>query len=199
MKRLASAALLLLGLTFATPPAYAGEPEPLHRYSDDRLPPPSARVNLFLTSATIFGLSYGSAVGASYLWKDSPGASSLRVPFAGPWMKVGRTRLCNADPDAQNCQDALRVIGAVFSVIDGLAQTGSLFFLMEGLWMSTAPLDQPASAAFSAPVGFRSGAHRNHHAHPRRGTLLSDGDFELRALPYSNESVDLGLGFVGTF
>ena len=203
MKRPAPLLLLLVLLTsahFAPRTARADEPQPLHRYSDDRLPPPGARVNLLLTGAAMFALSYGPAVGASYLWPETPGASDLRIPIAGPWIKLGKTKLCNADPEVENCQDAVRVIGAVFAAIDGLAQAGSLFFLAEGIAMSTASLTAVSQydSTHTANLRFRP-TFTALRKERMPGSLFHKGDFEISAATYSDVNVDLGLGFSGTF
>lgn len=183
--------------------AQASEPEPLHRFSDDRLPPPGARTNLILTGAAMFALSYGPAVGASYLWPEARGAADLRIPVAGPWMKLGKTRLCNADKEAVNCQDAVRVIGAVFAAIDGLAQGGSIFLLLESIFMSTAPITnntQSAALFYSkSRFGYTYGSARLEHGSPTSAALFSRGDFAFNAAPFTDQNIDIGLGFSGTF
>lgn len=204
MKRLACLSALpflfftstLLFTSTLSAPCRADEPEPLHRYADDRLPPPSARINLMLTGAAMFGVSYGAAVGASYLWPDARGASDLRIPVVGPWMKVGRTRLCNDDPDATNCQDAARIMGAVFAAIDGLAQAGGLLLITQSIFMSTSPLIESSS---TTPWTVRLDSP-DRVARRQRGTAYSRrSDFEVRAGVTSNAWMDAGFSVFGAF
>jgi len=191
--------LLLTSTLCVVAPSRAEEPEPLHRYADDRLPPPSARLNLMLTGAAMFGISYGAAVGASYLWPDSRGASDLRIPVAGPWMKVGRTRLCSNDPGAENCQDAARVIGAVIAAIDGLAQAGGLLLITQSIFMSASPLTETSSSLRfpGQPISLRLDTWGK-----REGVGYASAhnrEFQLRAGVTSDAWMDAGLSFFGAF
>lgn len=197
--------LTVLFLTSLSPrAASASEPQALHRFSDDRLPPPGARTNLILTGAAMFALSYGPALGASYIWPETPGAADLRIPIVGPWIKLGKTRLCDdVEKNANNCQDAVRVIGAVLAAVDGIAQGGSVFLLLESIFMSTAPLTSNSqSSAYlygKSSLGYAYSPGSYQHDSAASTALFTRGDFRFNAAPYSDQNVDLGLGFSGTF
>ncbi len=199
VRQLVVSLLLAKSTLLVTAPSKAEEPEPLHRYADDRLPPPSARLNLMLTGAAMFGVSYGAAVGASYLWPDSRGASDLRIPVAGPWMKVGRTRLCNNDPEAENCQDAARVIGAVIAAIDGLAQAGGLLLITQSIFMSVSPLTETSSTLRfpGQPISLRLDTWTRREGNGY--TSRAGREFQLRAGVTSDAWMDAGLSFFGAF
>jgi|GEM_PF-4185529 len=105
--------------------------------SDD-LPPPAVRTRTLLLGAAVFGGFYGGAVAASYGWSDDPGAADLRIPFVGPWLKVGHTTLCANLPESQTpCSDPAQVAGGVLAVISGIGQIGGLALLLEGTFMRT--------------------------------------------------------------
>ncbi|HXK17013.1 MAG TPA: hypothetical protein VNG33_04395 [Polyangiaceae bacterium] len=135
------------------------------------LPPPSARVNLIITGATTTLVSYGLALGASYLWTadDLNGSKDLRIPVAGPWLALGKTGCSNNDP---GCSKPLLVIGALLQVLDGVVQAGGLGIVGEGLFLNT-------SSSRSAPRKAEG---------PR-----------VQALPLNFEKGGVGLGVVGTF
>ena len=118
--------------------AHADEPVPQFRYSDDRLPPPAARTRLLATGTLFLTGAYLPVLGASYAWPDDPGAEHLRIPVAGPWMKIGRTTLCDNDPGAPaGCSDFTRIFGAVVLAFDGIAQAGGVALLLQGALLRT--------------------------------------------------------------
>jgi hypothetical protein len=89
-------------------------------------------------------VSYGLAVGASYLYPDHRGASDLRIPVAGPWMALGRTACAKNEPD---CSPVLLVIGAILTVFDGVTQVGGLAVVGEGLFLKTSSGRTPMKKA----------------------------------------------------
>jgi len=160
--------------SFLAAPARAEEPLPpataaLPPAAD--LPPPSARVNLIITGAATTLVSYGLALGASYLWtaNDLNGSKDLRIPMAGPWMALGKTGCPASDP---GCSKPLLVVGALLQVFDGVAQAGGLGITFEGLFLNTSS-SRPA-------------------AQKAEGTTV-------QAVPLNFEKGGVGLGVVGTF
>jgi len=135
------------------------------------LPPPSARVNLIITGAATTIVSYGLALGASYLWTadDLNGSKDLRIPVAGPWLALGKTGCPASDP---GCSKPLLAIGALLQVLDGVAQAGGLGIIGEGLFLNTSS-SRPA-------------------AQKAEGT-------SVQAVPLNFEKGGVGLGVVGTF
>lgn len=129
------------------------------------LPPPSVRTNLIIVGAGTTAVSYGLALGASYLWTEDQlrGAKSLRIPFAGPWLSLSKTGCPTADP---GCSKVPLVIGAVLQVFDGVAQLGGLGLIGEGLFLKTSSARARQRAALAAtrpsvhaiPFGFERGA-----------------------------------------
>ncbi|HXS18007.1 MAG TPA: hypothetical protein VN764_12505, partial [Polyangiaceae bacterium] len=120
-------------------------------------------------------------------------------PVAGPWMKVGRTRLCNNDPGAEDCQDAVRVIGAVIAAIDGLAQAGGLLLITQSIFMSVSPLTETSSRLQfpGQPLSLRLDAWKTHD-----GVLpasVRQRDFQLRAGVTSDAWMDAGFSLFGAF
>src|SRR5262245_39125080 len=71
------------------------------------LPPPSTRWALFGTGLAVTGVSYGMALGASYIWPDARYSDEVRIPVAGPWMAIiGDTGCPKHDP---NCSTVVLV------------------------------------------------------------------------------------------
>lgn len=159
---------------YAAPPAMAEAPSPSASSAAalpvGDVPPPSARANLIIVGATTTAVSYGLALGASYLWKpdDLNGSKDLRIPLAGPWLALGKTGCSNNDP---SCSKPLLVIGALLQVIDGVAQAGGLGIVGEGLFLNTSSSRAPKKAAAAS----------------------------VQAVPFNFEKGGVGLGFVGTF
>jgi len=157
LSRHCSSALCALGLGVAgllgPTAAHAEEPVPTLEITDD-LPPPSARVNTLLLGTLVFGGFYGGAVAASYGWSQDPGAEDLRIPFVGPWLKVGQTTLCADLPESDiPCSDPLQVVGAVLSVVSGIGQVGGLALLLEGTFMRTRAPGSTANASWDPNAG----------------------------------------------
>jgi hypothetical protein len=178
-------ALAALALVSALPrAASADEPEPMVRFDPSAKPPPYTQSTLLLIGVAGAAVTYGGAVGASYLWADDPGASDLRIPVVGPWIKIGHTTMCV--DETNGCNNVLQVIGAVAAGLDGLGQIGSLALLAEGLFAPTRAVRGP-SAWSPRRAGFGS----------RLGGEI--GDVRFTAVPFVQAGSDVGLGFVGTF
>ncbi len=127
----------LLATTLATPRVSADEPEPVAVYHPDRVPPSSAKLTLGLIGGGLFGLAYGATLASSFAWETDPGASDLRIPLVGPWMKVGRTELCEEEVDG--CSNALQVVGAVGAGFGGVFQAAALALLVDAILLPSAP------------------------------------------------------------
>jgi hypothetical protein len=176
--------------------AWADEPKPVHRYADDRLPPPSARTNLILLGAGITAGFYLPVLGASYLWPDSRGAADSRIPLAGPWMQVAQTKTCARDPNApRDCNDFARIFGAILLALDGVGQAGGVGLMVQGLFLHTAPLTPRTTSGLAAG----DWNHFSQVSHRRRLLTYSSGDFEVSARPTSIPGADFGMGLVGRF
>lgn len=165
---------LVLGSALVSAVALAEEPLPPSSAPAEPaadLPPPSARTNLIVAGAATTAVSYGLALGASYLFteNDLRGARDLRIPLAGPWLSLSKTGCPASSPD---CSKATLVVGAILAVLDGVAQAGGLGMIGEGLFLST-------SSARSAP-------------------RKAEGP-TARAVPLNFEKGGVGLGVVGTF
>ncbi len=145
------------------------------------LPPPSARTTTIVAGAATTVVSYGLALGASYLWTedDLRGSKDLRIPIAGPWMALSKTGYPPSSPDSCTAQ---LVIGAILQVFDGVVQAGGLGIIAEGLFLNT-------SSARSAPRKAESG--------PTSRQAASGPT--VRAVPFSLGKGGAGLGVVGTF
>lgn len=128
---LALVATSFSGLARAEEPGLSTEPAV--RPAAD-LPPSGARSTHIVAGVATTGVSYGLAVGASYLFPDFRGASDLRIPVAGPWLALGRTGCPADDPD---CSPVLLVFGALLTIIDGVTQAGGLAIVGEGLFLNT--------------------------------------------------------------
>jgi hypothetical protein len=164
--------------------ALAEEPLPAPAASappTDELPPPSARTNLIVTGAATTIVSYGLALGVSYLLPEADlrGSKDLRIPVAGPWLALGRTGCPTSDT---SCSVIPLIIGSVLKVIDGVAQAGGLGIAAEGLFLNT-------SSGRPAPRKAQPGLM------PRR---YATGP-TVQVMPLNFEKGGVGLGVVGTF
>jgi hypothetical protein len=146
----------------------------------DELPPPGARTTHIVAGAATTAVSYGLALGASYLFKpeDLNGSKDLRIPIAGPWMALGKTGCPTSTPD---CSTVTLVIGAILTVFDGVTQAGGLGIIAEGLFLNT------SSGAARKAEG-PGPAPREQAAAPT-----------MRAVPLNFGKDGVGLGVVGTF
>jgi hypothetical protein len=137
----------------------------------DELPPPGARTALIASGAATTVISYGLALGASFLWTedDLRGSKDLRIPLAGPWMALGKTGCPASNTD---CNTVPLVLGAIVEVIDGVVQAGGLGIVAEGLFLNTSSA-APARKKAEGPT--------------------------VHAVPLNFEKGGVGLGVVGTF
>lgn len=136
-----------VGACLVSTPARADEPTRLTEVRPLDYPPSGARsLTLVAGGATTLGW-YGAAVGMSYLWDQSPGASELRIPVAGPWMSLARTGCPKSNP---NCETYELVIQAAFTAISGVGQAGGLAVLVEGLFLPTRSAQQPVAPRSAA-------------------------------------------------
>ena len=136
------------------------------------LPPRGAGTTLIVAGLTTTVVSYGLALGASFLVEpaDYNGVKDLRIPLAGPWMALGRTGCPASEPPG--CNKAPLVVGAILAIFDGVVQAGGLGIAGEGLFLNTS----------------------NGHAAPRK----AEGPV-VHALPFNFGKDGVGLGVVGTF
>ncbi len=166
--------------------ARADEPEPLVRFEPDAVPPESTRTKVLLLGGAMTALSYGGALGASYLWSEDAGAADLRIPVIGPWIKLGHTTLCPSEESG--CNNVMQVLGAVLVGFDGLGQIGGLALLAEGIF---GPAGKK-QAAFRSASTSSGGAFSSYFA----GQV---GDVVFVPVPFVQAGSDVGLGVVGTF
>lgn len=135
----------LLAATLTPARARADEPEPIAVYHPDRVPPSSAKLTLGLVGGGLFALSYGAALGSSFVWEGDPGSADLRIPIVGPWMKIGRTELCEQEIDG--CSNALQVAGAVASGFGGVLQVAALALLVDAILLPSSPTEAPSEGS----------------------------------------------------
>lgn len=180
---------------FSTTIAQADEPEPVHRYEDDRRPEGAVRAKLFLTGAAVTGAFYAPVLGASYLWDDRPGAAQMRIPVAGPWLGFSKTKLCDARPDLDNCNNFLVVTGAVLLVLDGIGQAGGVGLILESLFLPTGP--KRALRNSSGEAAYLSSSY--HDAPSGRPFTLRAETFEITPVPTVGGESDFGFSLFGRF
>jgi len=117
----------------AADPTRAEALEPGPSLTLDRYPPPSARTYTIIGGLATTAGWYGLALGSSYLWPDTVGAKDLRIPVAGPWIAFSHSG-CGAVAD---CHEAIVVIRAIATALDGVGQIGGLFLVGQGLFLPT--------------------------------------------------------------
>lgn len=134
------------------------------------LPPPGARTTTIVAGASTTIVSYGLALGASFLIEeeDFRGQKDLRIPIVGPFMALGRTGCPTSDPD---CSTIPLAFGALLAILDGVAQVGGLAVVGEGLFLKTS--SKPPVQKAEGPT--------------------------VHAVPLSFQKGGLGLGLTGTF
>jgi hypothetical protein len=141
----AGGAAVVVSALFVAAPSRADEPlAPQEDTNPNTKPPPSARVNVFLVGAAVTAGWYGVALGTSYLWSDSDGAASLRIPVAGPYMALAKTGCADTEP---SCDTLTLVVRTVFTVLSAVGQTGGVLAMGEGLFMATADGSHRRAAA----------------------------------------------------
>ena len=121
------------------------------------LPPPGARWAVLGTGLAVTGVSYGAALGASYIWPDARYSDEVRIPVAGPWMAIiGDTGCPKHDP---NCSTVVLVVVAILTGIDGVLQAGGVGMALESAFMptSSAKLVKKSSAPTFHPVPIVAG------------------------------------------
>jgi hypothetical protein len=168
--------LVALGLALApatlASAAHAEDPIPEFRSPPPPvdLPPPGTRTTTIVAGAATTVVSYGLALGASFLIdeQDHRGTKELRIPIAGPWLSLGKTRCPESDPD---CNALPLALGALLTIVDGVVQAGGLAVIGEGLFLKTSS-GRPQQKAEGPTV---------------------------RAVPFNFERGGVGLGVVGSF
>jgi hypothetical protein len=180
---------LTLPLALATARARAEEPAttaaaspgPAPVPAADELPPPGAGVTHIVAGAATTVVSYGLALGASYLFEpqDLNGTKDLRIPIAGPWMALSKTGCPTSEPD---CSTAPLVVGAILMIFNGVVQAGGLGIIGEGLFLKTASTRPAAQKAQSGQAPGRYAAQAT-----------------VRAVPLNFGKDGVGLGVIGTF
>jgi hypothetical protein len=151
-------------------PTMTASPPPAPPAAD--LPPPGARTTHIVAGLATTVVSYGFALGASFLVEpaDFNGAKDLRIPLAGPWMALGRTGCPASEPP--DCNKVPLVLGAILTIFDGVAQAGGLGIVGEGLFLNT--------------------------SNARAARQKAEGPV-VHALPFNFGKDGVGLGVVGTF
>jgi hypothetical protein len=134
-------------LAVLSDPGISRADEPLAPEADTNpsvLPSSTARTNLVLAGAGVTVAWYGVAVANSFLFQDADKASSLRIPFAGPFIALAHTG-CG---EAENPCNALSVATrTALSIMSAVGQIGGVAIMMEGLFLKTAsPSQEPAPA-----------------------------------------------------
>lgn len=134
------------------------------------LPPPGARTTTIVAGAATTAVSYGLALGASFLIdeRDHRGTKELRIPIAGPWMSLAKTRCPENNPD---CNTLPLVFGALITILDGVVQAGGLAVVGEGLFLKTS--SRPVQKKAEGPT--------------------------FHAVPLNFEKNGVGLGVIGSF
>jgi hypothetical protein len=160
------AGAILLSAFATTRAAHADEPVPSEtNNSPYAYPPPHAQPNLILIGAGVTVGWYGAAFGLSYLWPNSPGASAMRIPVAGPYMALAKTGCGSGEPD---CGTFTLVLRTVLTSLAAVGQTGGVLAMVEGLFLPTAtpgerapPKRQARRTQFQisplAPASFQTG------------------------------------------
>jgi hypothetical protein len=161
-----SACLALLVALFSAPLARAETPSPQAQTAppveaetpapptaeevEATFPPPAARLTVTLGGLGAAVAFYGGAAGASFAFRDAPGASDLRIPIVGPWLAIADNRCAPGDAD---CSDEVVALRTVLTALDGIAQVASLGIALEGLFLPTqevaprGPADRPTRPA----------------------------------------------------
>jgi len=158
-------------------------------------PPPGARVAVTLAGLSTTALSYGAALGMSFIYPDSPGAHDLRVPVVGPWIALAHNGCASGEPD---CNDLVVILRAVLTAIDGVVQAGGLAIAVEGLLM---PTQQPPPPSPPRPPAERpTGPMRvRPKAPPPAAPPGAPKDLFLLPTPMTVGMRGVGVGIVGRF
>lgn len=184
---------MALSALLLSSPARSDEPEPVMTVDEGAYPPPPVRTKLLLAGVGMTGAFYGGAVGASYLWESDPGASDLRLPFVGPWMKLGQTTLCTPEAQALGCNDFIQVGGAVLAALSGLGQLAGTGFVLEALFMKTAA---PSGADVASLGHARSVPTRER---PDAPLTFRKGELSVTPVPLFGAASQVGISLLGSF
>jgi hypothetical protein len=126
-------------------PSLADEPVPPETStSPEAVPEPSAQPNLLVIGGVVTAVWYGAAVGTSYLWSESPGAASLRIPVAGPYMALVKTGCGDTE---RGCGTLTVVLRTILTSLAAVGQTGGVLAMVEGVFLRTASGPPPRKAA----------------------------------------------------
>lgn len=177
-----------------TPDARADEPTPSEsRMNPNVYPEPAAQPNLLLIGAGVTVGWYAAAFGMSYLWPESDGASSLRIPVAGPYMALAKTGCSSHEP---TCGTFTLVIRTVLTGLTAIGQTGGVLAMAEGLFLPTATRrERPRPQAKIASAVFHV-APMAPPALDAAGPVSQPGGLQWRRSSAFN---DLGLTIFGNF
>lgn len=164
----------------ATPVAPVASPPPAPPAADQ--PPPGARTTHIVAGAATTAVSYGLALGASFLFKPEElnGSKDLRIPLVGPWMALGKTGCPTSTPD---CSTVTLVLGAILTVFGGVTQAGGLGIIGEGLFLNTS-----SSSAVPRKAEGPGQARQQQATGPT-----------MQAVPLNFGKDGVGLGVVGSF
>lgn len=141
--RMAAAAVLVASV-LSERPAHADEPVPPEvDVNPSKYPPPSTRPNLLLVGAGVTVGWYGIAIATSYGWRKADSADSLRIPVAGPYMALTKTRCGAAETSCNTFQVVMRTIITSLSLV---GQTGGVLAMLEGAFVPTSATSDQARA-----------------------------------------------------
>ena len=130
-----AAAAVLLASVVSERAAHADEPVPPEvDVNPSKYPPPATRPNLLLVGAGITVGWYGIAIATSYGWSKADSAGSLRIPVAGPYMALAKTRCGAAETDCHTFDVVIRTIITSLSLV---GQTGGVLAMLEGAFVPT--------------------------------------------------------------
>jgi hypothetical protein len=183
---------LALATVLAAPASYAQTPPAASASVDleePEYPPPSTRWKVVAAGLGTTAAFYGAAVGASYIFTDTPGTNQLRTPIVGPWLSIAN----GGCPAGDDCSTALAVVRIVLTALDGAAQAGGLGVALEGMFMPT--------QEWAAPRALPAAPPSPKAPPPGKTPSPSNGDKNLFFLPtpMTVGSGGVGFGIVGRF
>lgn len=117
-----------------------------------RYPPSSVRLPLILGGLGFTVAAYGATAATGYGWQDAPGATSLYIPIAGPWIALAENRC----PEDGSACDPLIYARGVLEVLSGLAQLGGIAVAAEGIFATTEAKGPPRASMTMVPVVSRT-------------------------------------------
>jgi hypothetical protein len=170
-------AVALVAVTLGGGDAGADEPKPPERDTSPAVfPDGPTQPNLLLIGGVVTVVWYGAALGTSYLWSDSPSASALRIPVAGPYMALAKT---GCGSQEVGCGTLTVVIRTLFTSLSAVGQVGGLLAMAEGALLPTAAAERDVSSVFRLAG--------------------ESGEAEVRLEPAQVGASDLGLSLTGAF